>query len=118
VCGCCKTAIATGDDGSIYVAFRNIYPGSLRDISSTMSRDTGRTFSPAVGISEDHWMLEGCPDDGPTMAIDHDGVVHVVRRRWSKVHSRRSGSFTHRRATRRSSKWHMTPLGGAFECDD
>jgi Cu/Ag efflux protein CusF len=23
-------------------------------------------------------MLEGCPDDGPTMALDRDGVVHLV----------------------------------------
>jgi Cu/Ag efflux protein CusF len=23
-------------------------------------------------------MLDGCPDDGPTMALDHDGVVHLV----------------------------------------
>jgi Cu/Ag efflux protein CusF len=78
VCGCCKTAMATGRDGSVYVAFRNIYPGSLRDISFTMSHDGARTFSPPVRVSEDHWMLEGCPDDGPTMALDHDGVVHVV----------------------------------------
>jgi Cu/Ag efflux protein CusF len=78
VCGCCKTAIATAADGTIYVAFRNIYPGSLRDISFTSSRDGGRTFSSPVRVSEDHWMLEGCPDDGPTMALDHEGVVHLV----------------------------------------
>jgi len=78
VCGCCKTAIATGRDGSISVAFRNIYPGSLRDISFTVSHDGGRTFSPPGRVSEDHWMLDGCPDDGPTMALDRDGVVHVV----------------------------------------
>jgi Cu/Ag efflux protein CusF len=78
VCGCCKTAIATAADGTIYVAFRNIYPGSLRDISFTTSHDGGRTFSPPVRVSEDHWMLDGCPDDGPTMALDHDGVVQVV----------------------------------------
>jgi Cu/Ag efflux protein CusF len=23
-------------------------------------------------------MLDGCPDDGPTMVLDHDGVVHLV----------------------------------------
>jgi Cu/Ag efflux protein CusF len=78
VCGCCKTAIATAADGTIYVAFRNIYPGSLRDISFARSRDGGRTFSPPVRVSEDHWMLDGCPDDGPTMALDREGVVHLV----------------------------------------
>ena len=78
VCGCCKTAIATGGDGTIYVAFRNIYPGSLRDISFTVSHDSGHTFSSPARVSEDHWMLEGCPDDGPTIALDHDDVVHIV----------------------------------------
>jgi len=78
VCGCCKTAIATGPDGAIHVAFRNIYPGSLRDISFTTSHDGGRAFSPPVRVSEDHWMLDGCPDDGPAMVLDHDGVVHLV----------------------------------------
>ena len=78
VCGCCKTAIAIGKDGSVYVAFRNIYPGSLRDISFSVSRDGGRTFRAPVRVSEDHWALDGCPDDGPTMALDRDGVVHLV----------------------------------------
>ena len=64
--------------GSIYVAFRNIYPGSLRDISLTVSRDGGRTFSTPVRVSEDHWMLDGCPDDGPTIALDREGRVHLV----------------------------------------
>ncbi|HUK34166.1 MAG TPA: hypothetical protein VLV86_09665, partial [Vicinamibacterales bacterium] len=77
VCGCCKTALATGADGSIYLAFRNIYPGNLRDISFTVSRD-GRVFSSPVRVSEDHWALNGCPDDGPTMAIDRAGTVHIV----------------------------------------
>jgi hypothetical protein len=69
--------LATGADGSIYLAFRNIYPGNLRDISFTVSRD-GRVFSSPVRVSEDHWALNGCPDDGPTMAIDRAGTVHIV----------------------------------------
>ena len=77
VCGCCKTAIATGPDGSVYVAWRNIYPGNLRDISFAVSRD-GRTFSTPVRVSEDHWALDGCPDDGPTMAVDATGTIHLV----------------------------------------
>jgi hypothetical protein len=77
VCGCCKTAIVRGPDDAIYIAFRNIYPGSVRDISMAVSRDS-HTFSPPVRVSEDHWVIDGCPDDGPTMAIDHDGIVHLV----------------------------------------
>jgi hypothetical protein len=61
----------------VYIAFRNIYPGSMRDISFAVSRD-GSSFASPVRISEDHWSLNGCPDDGPTMAIDEAGVAHVV----------------------------------------
>jgi Cu/Ag efflux protein CusF len=78
VCGCCKTAILTGADGAVYVAFRNIYPGNLRDIAFAASRDGGRTFAPPVRISEDHWSLNGCPDDGPTMQIDSTGTIHII----------------------------------------
>jgi hypothetical protein len=77
VCGCCKTAIAIGRDGSVFVAWRNIYPGSLRDISFAVARD-GKNFSAPVRVSEDRWAINGCPDDGPTMAIDRIGVVHIV----------------------------------------
>jgi len=41
VCYCCKTAVAAGPDGSIYAAWRHVYPGDVRDIafiSSTRRR--------------------------------------------------------------------------------
>ncbi len=48
----------------------HVYPGNLRDMAFALSRDGGRTFAPPVRVSEDKWMLEGCPDDGPAMAVD------------------------------------------------
>jgi hypothetical protein len=77
VCGCCKTAIATGSDGTVYVAFRNIYPGDFRDISLAVSKD-GKEFSKPARVSEDHWSLRACPDDGPTMQVDQKGFVHMI----------------------------------------
>jgi hypothetical protein len=53
-------------------------PGNLRDMAFAISRDSGRTFTPPVRVSEDKWMLEGCPDDGPSLAVDGKGVVHVI----------------------------------------
>jgi hypothetical protein len=77
VCGCCKTGTVIAPDGSVYVAFRNIYPGNLRDISLSVSHD-GKNFLAPVRVSEDHWALEGCPDDGPTIALDGSGRIHIV----------------------------------------
>jgi hypothetical protein len=77
VCYCCKTAlVSTG--GAIYAAWRHVYPGNLRDMAFTMSRDGGRTFSEPLRVSEDKWALEGCPDDGPAMAVDTQNRVHIV----------------------------------------
>ena len=78
VCYCCKTALAAGADGSLYAAWRHVYPGNMRDMAFTMSRDGGLSFSPPVRISEDGWAVNGCPDDGPAIAVDGRGDVHLA----------------------------------------
>jgi hypothetical protein len=78
VCYCCKTALAAGADGSIYAAWRHVYPGNLRDMAFTVSRDGGRTFAAPIRVSEDKWALEGCPDDGPSMALDAQNQIHLA----------------------------------------
>jgi hypothetical protein len=77
VCFCCKTAIVTSGE-RVYAAFRHIYPGSLRDIAIARSLDNGATFEPPVRISEDGWKIDACPDDGPAMAVDSHGGLHVA----------------------------------------
>ena len=78
VCYCCKTAIAASADGSIVAAWRHVYPGNIRDIAFTASHDGGKTFETSVRVSADQWVLDGCPDDGPAMAVDRSGRIHVV----------------------------------------
>jgi hypothetical protein len=78
VCYCCKTAMAHGAAGEVYLAWRHVYAGNMRDIAFAVSRDAGRTFEPPVRISEDGWSIAGCPDDGPAMAVDRAGHAHVV----------------------------------------
>jgi hypothetical protein len=78
VCYCCKTALAIAPDGALYAAWRHVYPGNLRDMALTVSRDGGKSFSAAARVSEDGWAINGCPDDGPAMAVDGEGTVHLV----------------------------------------
>jgi hypothetical protein len=78
VCYCCKTAVAVGADAAIYAAWRHVYPGNIRDIAFTWSRDGGRTFAPAIPVSQDQWALDGCPENGPAIAVDSRNRVHVV----------------------------------------
>ena len=78
VCYCCKTAFVAGSNGELFAAWRHVYPGNLRDIAFTVSRDGGKTFAPIGRVSKDEWMLEGCPDDGPAMAVDENSRIHIV----------------------------------------
>ena len=78
VCYCCKTSVATGADGSIVAAWRHVFPGNVRDIALTKSSDGGRTFAPPVRMGEDDWVLNGCPENGPAVALDHTNAIHVV----------------------------------------
>jgi hypothetical protein len=78
VCYCCKTAVAAGTSDEVFVAWRHVYPGNLRDIAFSASRDGGRTFSGPVRVSEDRWEISGCPDDGPAMAVGPGGRIHVA----------------------------------------
>ena len=78
VCYCCKTALAAGADGTLFAAWRHVYPGSFRDMAFATSRDGGRTFTAPVRVSEDGWAIDACPDDGPAMAVDASGTVHLT----------------------------------------
>ena len=78
VCYCCKTAMAIGPGGEIFAAWRHVFPGNMRDMGFTMSRDGGKTFTPLARVSQDGWSIQGCPDDGPAMAVDAKGTVHLV----------------------------------------
>jgi hypothetical protein len=77
VCYCCKTAIATSG-ANVFAAWRHVFPGSVRDIAFTVSHDGGRTFAAPVRVSDDRWVLQGCPENGPALVIDTRQRVHVV----------------------------------------
>jgi len=78
VCYCCKTAAITAPDGALYLAWRHVYAGNQRDIAVSASRDGGRSFSDPVRVSEDRWQLEGCPENGPSLAVGNEGRVFVL----------------------------------------
>ena len=77
VCYCCKTTLAASGN-SVYAVWRHVYPGSQRDIAFSKSSDGGRTFAAPQRVSDDHWQIDGCPDNGPALAIDTQRRAHVV----------------------------------------
>ena len=73
-----RPPLESGPSGRVNVAWRHIFPESMRDIAMAVSTDGGRTFSLPARVNEDKWQLSGCPDDGPAMAIDRSDVAHLV----------------------------------------
>jgi hypothetical protein len=68
VCPCCRPTIAFGGERGVYVAWRGVLDGNVRDIFVAASADEGSTWSTPVRLAEDNWILNGCPHSGASMA--------------------------------------------------
>ena len=77
-CPCCRTSVAVAGDGSIYVAWRAILPGDVRDVVVTRSSDGGASWAAPVRVRADDWVYPGCPHAGPSLEVDAKGAVHVA----------------------------------------
>jgi hypothetical protein len=77
-CPCCKTSLAVAADGTLYAGWRQVLPGNFRHIAVASSTDGGKNFSRPVIVSDDRWMLQGCPVSGPSLSVDGGGSLKVV----------------------------------------
>jgi hypothetical protein len=71
VCPCCPTSVAFGPDGSLYVAFRNICDG-YRDMAISRLLPDATSFEGPFPVISNTWKFEGCPHDGPSIALMGD----------------------------------------------
>jgi hypothetical protein len=78
VCPCCKTALAINADGRLYVSWRQVLPGDLRHIAVSSPPDQGKTFTSPVIVSDDQWVLAGCPVSGSTLSVGQNGTLGVL----------------------------------------
>lgn len=72
VCPCCPTAAVIGPDEQVHVAFRNQLDG-FRDIyvgQRAVSGEGEFTMLRSV-VAQPTWTFDGCPHDGPSLAIDN-----------------------------------------------
>ena len=77
-CPCCRTSLARAPDGTLFVAWRKIFAGDVRDVVVARSTDGGATFEEPVRVHNDGWVYPGCPHAGPSIAVDGAGALHVV----------------------------------------
>jgi len=77
-CVCCRTSLATSADGVVYVAWRKIFDGNVRETVVTRSTDGGETFSPATIVGHDQWVYAACPHRPASLGVDRQGRLYVV----------------------------------------
>jgi hypothetical protein len=94
VCPCCRPTLAFGAQGEVFVAWRGVVEGDIRDIWLATSTDNGATFTQPVRVAADNWKISGCPHSGASMAVkgkrlyvawhsEGDGTNAGIRLAWS-----------------------------------
>jgi hypothetical protein len=77
-CPCCRTGLATSKDGALYMAWRHVFPGNIRDVVVARSNDRGASWGEPIRVHADDWVFEACPHAGPSIAVDAAGVLHAA----------------------------------------
>lgn len=77
-CVCCRTSVTSGPDGTLYVAWRKVLPGDIRETVVAHSTDGGSTFSAPVIVGNDRWVFQGCPHRPASLGVDRQGRVYVT----------------------------------------
>lgn len=77
-CVCCRTTVATSADGVVYVAWRKIFEGNIRETVVSRSKDGGETFSSSVIVGHDRWAYPACPHRPASLGVDKQGRLYVV----------------------------------------
>ena len=77
-CVCCRTAVATSSNGVVYVAWRKILDGQVRETVVSRSTDGGETFSSSVVVGNDRWVYPACAHRPASLAVEQQGRLYVV----------------------------------------
>ena len=77
-CPCCKTSLAVASNGRIYASWRQVLPGNFRHIAVAALAHREQTVSTRAIVSDDQWMLAGCPVSGSSLSVSSDGTLQVL----------------------------------------
>ncbi|HWN41911.1 MAG TPA: sialidase family protein, partial [Thermoanaerobaculia bacterium] len=74
-CECCGTALLAGRQGDLWLAYRALGEGNVRDIRVLRAESAEEAFGESASLSDDRWALDGCPHTGARMTEDPDGKL-------------------------------------------
>lgn len=108
-CPCCRVSLTRGSAGVVTAAWRQHFPGSVRDVVVAPVRAEA---PPPTRVHADEWVYPGCPHTGPAVAAASDGMTHAA---WYSGKPGASGVFYRRLAG--SGGESAGPLVPVFEAD-
>jgi hypothetical protein len=88
-CPCCRVTLARAGDGAVMAAWRQHFPGSVRDV---VVAPMSASVPDPHRVHADEWTYAGCPHTGPAMAAQ-GAVAHVA---WYSGKPGASGVFYRR----------------------
>jgi hypothetical protein len=74
-CPCCRITLARQADGGVVAAWRQHFPGNVRDVVTATVAPEPRA---PERVHDDAWEYPGCPHNGPGVSVGDDGRRHVV----------------------------------------
>ena len=72
-CECCGTALLAGRGDDLWLAYRALDDGEVRDIR-VLRAEKGE-FGGSASLSDDRWALQGCPHTGARLTEDREGKL-------------------------------------------
>jgi hypothetical protein len=80
-CQCCRIDVYSDMASRINVAYRGLMKGQMgqpiRDMMIATSGDNGSSFTSPTRISQDNWMIDGCPHTGPSLCSSKGGLYSL-----------------------------------------
>lgn len=77
-CECCRIAMAIDPAGRVEAAWRNVFPGQIRDHALAVLPALADAPVAPLRATFSNWHVEACPDHGPALAITSDGTRHLA----------------------------------------
>lgn len=80
-CECCRIDVYSDIAGQVNVAYRGLIKGkmgkSIRDMMIVTSNNNGKSFKSPLRISQDNWVIDGCPHTGPSLCSNKSGLFSM-----------------------------------------
>jgi hypothetical protein len=89
LCDCCRIAAAFDKSNEAVLFTRFIYPVGIRD-HGLLKTQSGGKAPQSWRVTFDDWVIEGCPEHGPAIAISNDNRYHIA---WFTQGKVRQGLF-------------------------